>query len=54
LLLTFPQSLEQLPAFDNYSMAGHTYRYMTAEPVTEAGGRSERNVNSDILWWRLD
>jgi len=29
LPLTFPRSLEQLPAFNNYSMTGRTYRYMT-------------------------
>jgi beta-glucosidase len=35
--LTFPQSLEQLPAFDDYSMVGRTYRYMTAEPLFPFG-----------------
>jgi len=29
LPLTFPKSLDQLPAFDDYSMQGRTYRYMT-------------------------
>ncbi|RPI92401.1 MAG: glycoside hydrolase family 3 protein [Chloroflexi bacterium] len=37
LPLTFPQSLDQLPAFDDYSMAGRTYRYMTAEPLYPFG-----------------
>jgi beta-glucosidase len=32
LPLTFPKSLDQLPAFDDYSMKGRTYRYMTEEP----------------------
>jgi len=32
LPLTFPKSLNQLPAFEDYNMAGRTYRYMTAEP----------------------
>lgn len=37
LPLTFPQSLEQLPPFEDYSMAGRTYRYMTAEPLYPFG-----------------
>jgi beta-glucosidase len=37
LPLTYPQSLDQLPAFDDYSMAGRTYRYMTAEPLFPFG-----------------
>ncbi|HEX2995434.1 MAG TPA: glycoside hydrolase family 3 C-terminal domain-containing protein, partial [Anaerolineales bacterium] len=37
LPLTFPQSLDQLPAFDDYNMAGRTYRYMTAEPLYPFG-----------------
>ncbi|MBP8293974.1 MAG: glycoside hydrolase family 3 C-terminal domain-containing protein, partial [Caldilineaceae bacterium] len=32
LPLTFPRSLDQLPPFTDYSMAGRTYRYATAEP----------------------
>ena len=32
LPVTFPRSVEQLPPFDDYSMAGRTYRYMTEEP----------------------
>jgi beta-glucosidase len=32
LPITFPRSVEQLPPFDDYSMAGRTYRYMTVEP----------------------
>jgi beta-glucosidase len=32
LPLTFPRSLDQLPPFEEYSMAGRTYRYATAEP----------------------
>lgn len=32
LPLTFPQSLDQLPPFEDYSMAGRTYRYSAAEP----------------------
>jgi beta-glucosidase len=37
LPLTFPKSLEQLPPFDDYSMKGRTYRYMTEEPLYPFG-----------------
>ena len=37
LPLTFPKSLDQLPAFDDYSMKGRTYRYMTEEPAYPFG-----------------
>jgi len=37
LPLTFYKSLDQLPAFDDYSMKGRTYRYMTAEPLYPFG-----------------
>jgi len=37
LPLTFPKSLNQLPAFDDYSMKGRTYRYMTEEPLYPFG-----------------
>jgi beta-glucosidase len=37
LPITFPNSLEQLPPFDDYSMEGRTYRYMTAEPLYPFG-----------------
>jgi beta-glucosidase len=37
LPVTFPKSLDQLPPFDNYSMQGRTYRYMTAEPLYPFG-----------------
>ncbi|KPK83403.1 MAG: hypothetical protein AMS27_13040 [Bacteroides sp. SM23_62_1] len=32
LPITFPKSLDQLPPYEDYSMAGRTYRYMTKEP----------------------
>jgi beta-glucosidase len=32
LPLSFPKSLDQLPPFEDYAMAGRTYRYMTEEP----------------------
>jgi beta-glucosidase len=37
LPLTFPRSLDQLPPFTNYDMAGRTYRYTTAEPLYPFG-----------------
>jgi beta-glucosidase len=37
LPITFPKSLDQLPAFDDYCMQGRTYRYMTAEPLYPFG-----------------
>lgn len=37
LPLTFPKSLEQLPAFENYSLKDRTYRYMTKEPLYPFG-----------------
>jgi beta-glucosidase len=37
LPLTFPKSLDQLPAFDDYGMQGRTYRYMTEEPLYPFG-----------------
>ena len=37
LPVTFPKSLNQLPAFDDYGMQGRTYRYMTEEPLYPFG-----------------
>ena len=37
LPLTFPKALDQLPPFDDYSMNGRTYRYMTEEPLYPFG-----------------
>jgi beta-glucosidase len=37
LPITFPRSVEQLPPYDNYSMAGRTYRYMTQRPLYPFG-----------------
>ena len=37
LPLTFPKSLEQLPPFEDYDMAGRTYRYATEEPLFPFG-----------------
>lgn len=37
LPITFPKSLDQLPAFDDYSMNERTYRYMTTDPLYPFG-----------------
>ena len=37
LPLTFPKSTDQLPPYEDYSMVGRTYRYMTAEPLYPFG-----------------
>jgi beta-glucosidase len=37
LPVTFPKSLSQLPAYEDYSTKGRTYRYMTEEPLYPFG-----------------
>ncbi|MEJ2005341.1 MAG: glycoside hydrolase family 3 C-terminal domain-containing protein [Cyclobacteriaceae bacterium] len=37
LPITFPKSLDQLPPYEDYSMTGRTYRYMTKEPLYPFG-----------------
>jgi beta-glucosidase len=37
LPVTFPKSLDQLPPYDDYNMAGRTYRYMTKDPMYPFG-----------------
>jgi beta-glucosidase len=37
LPLTFPQSVDQLPPYEDYAMQGRTYRYATAEPLFPFG-----------------
>jgi beta-glucosidase len=37
LPVTFYKSADQLPAFDDYSMKGRTYRYFQGEPLYEFG-----------------
>ena len=37
LPITFPKSLDQLPAFEDYSMKGRTYKYMNEEPLYPFG-----------------
>jgi beta-glucosidase len=37
LPITFPKSINDLPPFENYDMAGRTYRYMEKEPLFPFG-----------------
>ncbi len=37
LPLTFPKSVDQLPAFEDYNMTGRTYRFMESEPLYRFG-----------------
>ncbi|MGB5236312.1 MAG: glycoside hydrolase family 3 C-terminal domain-containing protein [Flavobacteriaceae bacterium] len=37
LPVTFPKSLDQLPPYEDYTMKGRTYRYMTKEPMYPFG-----------------
>jgi len=37
LPVTFPKSTDQLPPYEEYSMIGRTYRYMTKEPLYPFG-----------------
>lgn len=37
LPITFPKSLDQLPAFEDYSMKGRTYKYMDVDPLYPFG-----------------
>ncbi|HTQ26685.1 MAG TPA: glycoside hydrolase family 3 C-terminal domain-containing protein, partial [Puia sp.] len=37
LPVTFPKSLDQIPPYEDYSMKGRTYRYMSAEPLYPFG-----------------
>jgi beta-glucosidase len=37
LPITFPKSVDQLPPYEDYSMAGRTYRYMTTDPLYPFG-----------------
>ena len=56
LPLTFPKSLDQLPPFEDYSMAGRTYRYMTEEPLYPFGfGLSYSSFEySDLTLGKMD
>jgi beta-glucosidase len=37
LPITFPKSIEDLPPYEDYSMKGRTYRYMSKEPMYPFG-----------------
>nr|HPR31443.1 glycoside hydrolase family 3 C-terminal domain-containing protein [Prolixibacteraceae bacterium] len=37
LPVTFPKSFDQLPPYEDYSMAGRTYRFMTEDPLYPFG-----------------
>ena len=37
LSVTFPQSVDQLPPYEDYSMEGRTYKYMTEKPLFPFG-----------------
>ncbi len=37
LPITFPKSLDQLPAYEDYSMEGRTYKFMNEEPMYPFG-----------------
>jgi beta-glucosidase len=37
LPITFPKSIEQLPPYEDYSMKGRTYKYMTQSPLYPFG-----------------
>lgn len=37
LPLTFPKNIKQLPVYEDYSMKGRTYKYMTEEPMYPFG-----------------
>ncbi len=37
LPISFPKSFDQLPPYEDYSMKGRTYRYMSAEPMYPFG-----------------
>ena len=50
LPLTFPKSIEQLPPYEDYAMAGRTYRYATEEPLFPFGfGLSYSQISYDSI-----
>ena len=50
LPVTFPVSTEQLPPYDEYSMKGRTYRYMTEKPLYPFGfGLSYTSFHFDSI-----
>ena len=50
LPITFPKSADQLPAYEDYSMKGRTYKYMVEEPLYPFGfGLSYTNFQYNNL-----
>ncbi|WP_299119292.1 glycoside hydrolase family 3 N-terminal domain-containing protein [uncultured Winogradskyella sp.] len=57
LPITFPKNKEQLPAYEDYSMKGRTYKYMTKEPLYPFGygltyskmSMTNVNIDSEII-----
>jgi len=55
LPITFPASTSQLPPYDDYSMKGRTYRYMTEKPLYPFGfGLSYTNFRFDSITLSAD
>lgn len=54
LPITFPKTTDDLPPFDDYSMAGRTYRYSQIDPLYPFGyGLSYSNFNYSDLCYKL-
>lgn len=57
LPITFPKSLDQLPAYEDYSMQGRTYRFMEEDPLYPFGyglsytdfGYSDLKLSSETM-----
>jgi beta-glucosidase len=55
LPITFPSSTDQLPPYNDYSMKGRTYRYMTEKPLYPFGfGLSYTNFRFDSITLSAD
>ena len=50
LPITFPKSIDQLPPYEDYTMAGRTYRYMDVDPMYPFGyGLSYTNFDYSAI-----